>query len=90
MDSETDWEHMLGLIDALSNAIVKYYADNEVSDREVGLEAMIVLTHLTRSAIAELDQDFEAFIAKCVSRSLEIQSARRMAKASDNDDTFKN
>lgn len=90
MDSETDWEHMLGLVDALSNAIVKYYAENEVSDREVGLEAMIVLTHLTRTAISELDQDFDAFVARCVQKALEIQNARRAAKASDEDTTLKN
>lgn len=80
MDSEVDWGSLLGLIEELSSTIVKYYAENEVEDREVGLQAMVVLAHLTRSSISELDQDFEMFVKQCMQISLEVQNARAAAK----------
>jgi hypothetical protein len=73
---EIDWVSLLELIDALSNTIVKYYKENKVKNREVGLEALIVLAHLTRSSISEVEPDFDKFLARCISMSLEVQSVR--------------
>lgn len=79
MDYKVDWVNMLGLVDALSETIVKYYNENNVDDREVGLQAMVVLAHMTKTSIDKAS--FDVFMKKCVHISDEIAAARKAAKS---------
>lgn len=73
---DSDWESIVGLVDALSATVVEYYTNNEVTDRKAGLEAMIILAHLTMTHLEGPDYDFNAFVANCVAMSKEIKASR--------------
>ena len=76
---DADWASLLGLVDVLSKAIVKYYSDNGVADREVGLQAMIVLSHLTMTSMHGAELDFDKFVSNCVRLSTDIMAMRKTA-----------